>query len=224
MWPDGYGGLRCSCGMRRWVIKREDIAHRTLPMLTFRPATPDDATDLALLLDAASRRLVSWRWSTLAEAGQSWFEVGRSRILTLTDNQSHYANWLVAKVDGLAVGGLNAHPVPDAVEPTDPADIDPVFQPLIALEPLTAGTFYIMAAAIFAEHRGRGYGAALLEQADAMARGRGVSRVTLMTESFNTGARRLYQRHGFRDLDRRPFVAFPGSDEAGDWTLMVKDL
>lgn len=193
-------------------------------MRTFRPATPDDATDLALLLDAASRRLVSWRWSTLATPGQSWFEVGRTRILTLTDNQAHYTNWLVAELDGHPVGGLNAHAVPDRVEEADPADLDPVFHPLTALEPLTAGTFYIMAAAIFAEHRGQGHGAALLDKAAAMARDRGLTRLSLMTESFNAGARRLYLRHGFRDLARRPFVPFPGTDEAGDWTLMVKDL
>ena len=193
-------------------------------MPTFRPATPDDATDLALLLDAASRRLVSWRWSTLAQPGQSWFEVGRARILTLTDNQAHYANWLVAEVEGHPVGALNAHAVPDAVEDTDFADLDPVFHPLVELEPLTAGTFYIMAAAVFAEHRGHGHGTALLDKAADLARARGLTRLTLMTESFNDGARRLYQRHGFRDLDRRPFVAFPGSDEAGDWTLMAKDL
>ena len=193
-------------------------------MPTFRPATPDDATDLALLLDAASRRLVSWRWSTLATPGQSWFEVGRARILTLTDNESHYANWLVAEVDGHPVGALNAHPVPEEVGPTDLADLDPVFHPIVELEPLTAGTFYIMAAAIFAEHRGRGDGAALLDKAAQMARGRGLSRLTLMTESFNTDARRLYHRHGFRDLDHRPFVAFPGTDEAGDWVLMAKQL
>lgn len=193
-------------------------------MPTFRPATPDDATDLALLLDAASRRLVSWRWSTLAVPGQSWFEVGRARILTLTDNQAHYANWLMAEVDGHPVGGLNAHAVPETIEETDLADLDPVFHPLVQLEPLTAGTFYIMAAAIFAEHRGRGYGAALLDKAADLARGCGLHRLSLMTESFNDGARRLYLRQGFRDLDRRPFVAFPGSGEAGDWTLMVRDL
>jgi len=193
-------------------------------MLTFRPATTRDATDLALLLDAASRRLVSWRWSTMATPGQSWFEVGRSRILTLIDNQSHYTNWLVAEANGHPVGGLNAHAMAKAVEETDLADLDPVFHPLVALEPQTEGTFYIMAAAIFAEHRGRGYGAALLDKAADMAQGRGLTRLSLMTESFNDGARRLYQRHGFRDLDRRPFVAFPGSNETGDWTLMVKDL
>lgn len=193
-------------------------------MLTFRPATPDDATDLALLLDAASRRLVSWRWSTMAQPGQSWFEVGRDRILSRTDNQAHYAKWLVAMVDGHPVGGLNAHAVPETLDDTDLTDLDPVFHPLVALEPLTAGTFYIMAAAVFAEQRGRGYGSALLDKAAEMARGSGLTRLSLITESFNDGARRLYFRHGFRDLEQRPFVAFPGSHEVGDWTLMVRDL
>ncbi len=193
-------------------------------MLTFRPATPADASDLALLLDAASRRLVSWRWSTLATPGQSWFEVGRTRILTLTDNQAHFANWLVAEHGGHPIGALNAHPVSQTVEDTDLAGLDPVFHPLVALEPQTAGTFYIMAAAVFPEHRGRGFGTLLLDKAAELARAGGLTRLTLITESFNTDARRLYRRYGFQDLDRRGFVAFPGSDEAGDWTLMVMDL
>jgi len=199
-------------------------------MLSFRPARPADATDLALLLDIASRRLVSWRWSTLAAPGQSSFEVGRQRILTLTDNQAHFANWLVAEAGGQTgaggqtVGALNAHPVPATLEQADLAGLDPVFHPLLELEPLTAGTFYIMAAAVFAEHRGRGHGTGLLDHASGMARDLGLTRLSLMTESFNTGARRLYQRYGFRDAARRAFVPFPNAQETGDWTLMVKDL
>jgi len=193
-------------------------------MTTFRAATPADASDLAVLLDAASRRLVSWRWSTLATPGQSWFEVGRNRILTLPGNQSHYANWLVAEQMGHSVGGLNAHPMPDPYDPGDITDLDPVFHPLVDLEALSAGSFYIMVAAIFAEARGQGHGAALLDQAATMARAQGLTRLSLITESFNTGARRFYLRHGFRDLAQRRFVAFPGTNEAGDWTLMVMDL
>lgn len=193
-------------------------------MTTFRPATPADASDLAVLLDAASRRLVSWRWSTLATPGQSWFEVGRDRILQMTENQSHYANWLVAQSGGRTVGALNAHPMPDPYDPGDVTTLDPVFHPLVELEALAAGSYYIMVAAVFAECRGQGYGAALLAKAEQLARAQGLSRLSLITESFNTGARRFYLRDGFLDAARRPFVPFPGANEEGDWTLMVKDL
>jgi len=193
-------------------------------MPTFRPATPADASDLAVLLDSAARRLVSWRWSTLAAPGESWFEVGRQRILTLTDNQSHYANWLIAEAAGRTVGALNAHAVPQAEGAPELDGVDPVFVPLVELAALTGGTFYIMGLAIFAEARGQGHGAALLDQAAALARAAGLTRLTLITETFNTGARRLYLRHGFRDIAERPFVPFPGSDEAGHWTLMARDL
>jgi len=37
--------------------------------LTFRAGRPEDASDLAILLDAASRRIVSWFWSTIAAPG-----------------------------------------------------------------------------------------------------------------------------------------------------------
>ena len=49
--------------------------------LTFRAGRPEDASDLAILLDAASRRIASWYWGTMAAPGQSWLEVGRSRAV-----------------------------------------------------------------------------------------------------------------------------------------------
>jgi len=57
---------------------------------------------------------------------------------------------------GYPAGGSNAHPVPEMFAKTDLAGVDPIFHPLVRLEPLTAGTFRIMTAAIFAGHRGRG--------------------------------------------------------------------
>ena len=48
--------------------------------------------------------------------------------------------------------------------------------------------------------------------------------MTLMVGSFNSGARRLYERFGFHEAGRRPFVPFPGSDPEGEWMLMVLDL
>ena len=47
---------------------------------TFRMGQSADSADLALLFDAASRRICAWLWGTLAAPGQSCFEVGRQRI------------------------------------------------------------------------------------------------------------------------------------------------
>lgn len=117
--------------------------------LTFRAGRPEDASDLALLLDAASRRKCSWYWSTLAAPGQSWFEVGRDRVHNQPDATSHHSKWHVAEAEG---------------------------------------------------------------------------RIALEVESPNTGAISLYRKCGFTEWERRVFVPFPGSDDEGDWILVVRDL
>ncbi len=38
--------------------------------LTFRAGRPEDSSDLAILFDAAARRITSWFWGTEASSGQ----------------------------------------------------------------------------------------------------------------------------------------------------------
>lgn len=48
-------------------------------------------------------------------------------------------------------------------------------------------------------HQGQGIGGALIEFAELWARDRDASSMVLAVFQDNTGARRLYERHGFRD-------------------------
>ena len=57
---------------------------------------------------------------------------------------------------------------------------------------------YIEALAVAEEHRGRGLGSLLLADAEAWALDRGRTRLALHVLASNTGARRLYERSGFR--------------------------
>lgn len=52
--------------------------------------------------------------------------------------------------------------------------------------------------------RGRGIGTRLLEHVFALVRDRGVRELYLEVRVSNEGARRLYERHGFRLVGRRP--------------------
>jgi ribosomal protein S18 acetylase RimI-like enzyme len=193
-----------------------------LPLI--RPATEADCATLALVNDAATRRLASFLWAQSAAEGQSPFEVGRSLIRHQREHFSHVSNWVVAEVDGQVAGAMNTWYLPTGVTAEDIARSPPVLQPLNTLKAVAGGTWYVVAVSVLPEWRGRGVGQALLGNAEQQARARGLPRLTLMVGSFNTGARRLYAHLGFEVWDRRPFTPFPGSDPAGEWMLMRKDV
>lgn len=192
-----------------------------LPPITFRSATQEDCAHLVLFADMATRRLTSFLWGQIATPGQSAFEVGRNVIRNAEGHFTYFANWRVAEHQGQIVGALNGYVIPEPSNSAPPAP--DVVARLNELKNMAVGTWYISAAAIYPEHRGKGFGSTLLAKAESMARSAGNDRLTLMVGSFNPGAYRLYQKCGFAEWTRRPFLAFPGSDE-GEWILMVKNL
>jgi ribosomal protein S18 acetylase RimI-like enzyme len=191
---------------------------------TFRPARISDASNLAILIDSAARGLVAWLWTSLRNPGQSILEVGRNRILANIGSPSHFSNWTVAEIDGEVVGALTGFVVPEPDKSRDVSDLPEAFGPMLELEALAVGTWYLMAISVFPEHRGRGFGTALLVEAENMARHSGVRQISLIVETANTEALKLYIRYGFRERARRPYLPFPGSTDEGDWLLMVKDI
>jgi GNAT superfamily N-acetyltransferase len=52
--------------------------------------------------------------------------------------------------------------------------------------------------------RGKGLGTRLMRAAVAWAEKKGISRITLLTDTSNSGSRRLYQRHGFVESSMLP--------------------
>ena len=74
--------------------------------MDFRIGKADDATTLALLFDAAGRRIPCYFWSQYAEDGQSFFEFGREKIRTDTEGKSYYKNWYVAEKNSNFLGAF----------------------------------------------------------------------------------------------------------------------
>lgn len=197
-------------------------ASPALPTIAFRPATEEDCADLALLADMATRRLTSFLWGRAAAPGQSAFEIGRGIIRNDESHPSHFRNWRIAEHDGKVAGAVNGYVQPAPSVHT--AAVPDVVEPLNELKAMAAGTWYLSAAALFPEHQGKGFGQALLAEAERLARRARNDRLTLMVGSFNPRAYRLYQKAGFQEWSRRPFLPFAGSDAPGEWILMVKDL
>jgi ribosomal protein S18 acetylase RimI-like enzyme len=125
--------------------------------------------------------------------------------------------FLIAWLNGEAVGYITAH---WRASPRSPDEWKDGF------------TAYLEDLIVAEQQRGRGIGGAIMETAEKMAQERGLVRVTLGVGVENEGARRLYERLGYKDAgletveDRGSFQRWDGEmvEWQETWRFMVKDL
>jgi ribosomal protein S18 acetylase RimI-like enzyme len=190
----------------------------------FRQGRAADAADLAALIDIASRGLLNWFWGTLCAQGESAFDKGRSRIKGKTESPAFCENWTVAEAAGETAGGFTGYRVSKPFDTSEIKALPDLYAPMLELEAQAAGTWFLMAIAVFAEFRSLGIGGAMLNEAEGQARQAGATQVSILVESANPRAERFYHRAGFREFARRPYIPFPGSRDDGDWVLLMKEV
>jgi ribosomal protein S18 acetylase RimI-like enzyme len=189
----------------------------------FRRATPEDAAAMAELVNFAGENLPSYLWSKMAAPGQSAWEFGRLRAQR-EEGAFSYRNTVIAEAeDGRAAGCLIGYPLPQRPEPIPP-DLPAMFVPLQELETLAPGTWYVNVLALYPEFRGRGWGTRLLSIADRIAADLGAKGLSIIVSDGNSGARRLYERCGYRQTATRPMVKEDWQSSGTDWVLMVKKI
>ena len=192
--------------------------------LLFRNATEDDCTELALIRDIAGRRMPSYLWSQETGQGQSYFEYGREKIRTDANSNSYFKNWLVAEFQDKFVGAFFGFSVEDPYPEIDLEAVPECFRPCIELEKISSGCWLLQVIAILPQHRGKGLARQLLDKAESVAKTSGTNRIALQVEEVNEVAFNTYRKNGYVEVDRRPYVPFPGSDDTGDYVLMWKVL
>jgi ribosomal protein S18 acetylase RimI-like enzyme len=192
--------------------------------IRFRQAQESDALDLVCLIDSASRGLALWLWSTRREPGQATIEVARDRIRTQTASPIYFRAFTIAEIDGVTAGALTGRLIPIPYERGDKADLPDAFAPVLELEAVAAGSWYLNVISVYPEFRGRGLGAALLRKAENIARLAAATQISLIVQESNVGALRFYLRYGFGEWARRRYVPFPGSMAEGDWLLLKKKI
>jgi ribosomal protein S18 acetylase RimI-like enzyme len=194
----------------------------------FRRATPDDAAPMAELMNMAGEGIPLLIWSGLAEPGQSPWQAGQQRARR-EDGGFSYRNAVLLEAGGKVASALISYALPDEPESFDPAQMPPLFVPLAELEAEAAGSWYINVLATFPQHRGKGHGAALIARAEEMATAAGKPALSLIVSDANAGARRLYERLGFRVTASRPAMKEGPNGETWEnpcenWLLMIEDL
>lgn len=188
---------------------------------TTRQARPEDAPHLAKLVDIAGEGLPYYLWTRMARLDEDPWEVGRDRARREQASFS-YRNALIAEAGDRVVGALVGYPLPEAPEPIDPA-MPAMFVPLQELENIASGTWYVNVIAVYDEYRGGGYGTYLLSVADHIASDLGSRGLSIIVSDANGGARRLYERCGYRLQAQRRMEKEDWVNEGQNWLLLAKE-
>jgi ribosomal protein S18 acetylase RimI-like enzyme len=188
----------------------------------FRRARIEDAPILAELVNHAGEGLPLYLWGKMAAAGDSAWDVGRRRAAR-EEGSFSYRNAIIIERDGKAAGCLIGYEIPDRPEPIGP-DLPPMFVPMQELENLAPRTWYVNVLAVLPQFRGHGLGTKLLALVEVNARGLGKRGMSVIVSGANLGARRLYERCGYRERATRAAVKEGRINEIQDWVLLTKDL
>jgi GNAT superfamily N-acetyltransferase len=193
------------------------------PTPTIRPATPGDASALAVLVDIAGEGIPMNFWKDVAGPGRSVLEVGRERARR-DEGGFSYVNATVLEVDGDIAGGLIVYRLDDPYDLSGLDEMPRHAQPLVRLESHAPGSCYVNVLATFPEFRSQGLGTKLLAVAEEKGRALGASEMSIIVGSWNIGAIALYSRAGYVAKATERAVAPPDFPHSGDWILLTRAL
>lgn len=187
-----------------------------------RAATRDDAPHLVQFIRWAGEGLPDIVWAGMAAPGQSLDDVGLERAKREEGNFS-YRNAHMLEEDDVIVAGIVEYRLPSEPVPVGP-DFPAAFVPLLDLENLAPGHWYVFVLATSPEARGKGLGKTLLRHAEKRAVALGCPGLAIIVFASNPGAARLYARMGYEEAARRR-VDIPGWLHSGtDAVLLLKPL
>jgi ribosomal protein S18 acetylase RimI-like enzyme len=190
--------------------------------MLIRAAKASDAEHLVRFINMAADDLPLHFWKrSVGPEGDPW-AYGKERAARDTGNFSYRNAWL-AEIDGEVAACLLGYPAEDTPGPIDP-DTPAIFVPLLELEALAPGSWYLNVLATYEQFRGKGCGSALLACAEQVARDAGHGSISLIAEDTHQEALRLYTAKGFREVARRAVVKGDWEVNAKEWILFTKPV
>ncbi len=189
-----------------------------LDMLThFRPAEASDAPDIARFFQLTSEGMADYIWSKLAAPGEALLSVGAARYAREQGDFS-YKNCLMATCEGRVIGMMHSYALHAA--PDRQVETDPVLAPYADME--IPDTLYISSLALDEAWRSQGLGVQFLRHAQQRAEDLGLQGLCLIDYAENHGARRFYERHGFKIVKTCQIVPHPMLAVTGEAYLMYR--
>lgn len=198
--------------------------------LMLRKAVLDDCLNIAQLFSMATDGVADYVWSTLQAdyPGLSLLEIGAKQFARQTDLS--YQNCTAVECDKNLIGMMIAFPMQsskkefkDQFEEVKRSEISSgtsnVLTPYYQLK--APGTLRIAGLALSPEFRGQGIGTQLLSLAQHQAQELRFSKLSLLAFEQNTGAVMLYQRNGFKIVNRASVVPHRLIRRTGDVLLMT---
>lgn len=196
------------------------MVHSTPAKFEFRPAMLSDCRKIAELYSLSSDGVADYIWAKKAETGEDIVDVGKRRY-EQEDSAFSYKNVVVVTNKNEVIGMLVTFPM-TVEKAVDHQEEDPVLVPYSKLE--EDGSYYICGVALFPEYRGYGIGSKLMEIAEEQAKEKGYNKLSLIVFEQNTGARKLYEKVGYREVAREPVVPHDLIHYDGYAILMVKSI
>lgn len=190
--------------------------------MLIREARASDAGHLVRFINMAADDLPLHFWrKSVGPEGDPW-AYGKERAARDTGNFSYRNAWL-AEVEGEVAACLLGYPAEEEPGPIDP-ETPAIFVPLLELEALAPGSWYLNVLATYEAFRGKGCGSALLAHAEEIARRAGHKTISLIAEDTHLDALRLYTGKGYREVARRPVVKGDWAVDAREWILFTKPV
>lgn len=187
-----------------------------------RRAEKRDAGALAVFVNYAGEGLPMQLWRDMAERDadeDAAWAIGRARQEKKVETDQIY---VVDEGDG-AIAGLTGYPIGGEPEPIT-NDLPSIVRPLVELENQALETWYVNVLAADPVHRAKGWGTRLLAFAETLAAAEGLDALSIIVADNNTGARRLYERVGYRERARAAMIKDGWDGPGAEWILLVKPL
>ncbi len=190
--------------------------------MLIRKALATDADHLVRFINMAADDLPMHFWQKSVGPAGDPLAFGRERAARATGSFSFNNAWL-AEVDSNVAAcllGYPSDPTPAAIEPDTP----PIFVPLLELEALAPGAWYLNVLATYDAYRGQGCASALLAQAEVVAADSRHRTISLIAADSHQTALRLYAAKGYRETASRPVVKGDWQVDATEWILFTKRI